>query len=146
MIVCSANHAVDLVLDKLAVIADKVPIVRLGQSMSRDDLNKKYAIETTKKNDAAAYTMVQARIEQAKILVTGAFSLRQHALEKSALLFDTVIFDDASLINETDCLSALSHGANRAIFLGNRALNQNMFLINPSNVNKTLFFRIKDSI
>ena len=82
----------------------------------------------------------------AKIMVTGTFSLRQHALEKSPLIFDTVIFDDASLINETDCLAALSHGANRAIFLGNRTLSQNMFLINPSSVNKTLFFRIKNAI
>jgi superfamily I DNA and/or RNA helicase len=123
MIVCSANHAVDLLLDKLAVIADKISIVRLGTSMNRDDLNRKYALEATKKNDAIAYTRVQDRMDRAKILVTGTFSLRQHALEKSPLLFDTVIFDDASLINETDCLSALSHGANRAIFLGNRVLN-----------------------
>ena len=98
--------------------------------MAREDLNTKYSLEATRKNDAAAYERVQARMAAAKILVTATFSLRQHALEKSPLLFDTVIFDDASLINETDCLAALSHGANRAIFLGNRTLNQNMFLIN----------------
>lgn len=85
-------------------------------------------------------------MENAKILVAGTFSLRQHALEKSPLLFDTVIFDDASLMNETDCLSALSHGANRAIFLGNRVMSQNMFLLNPSSVNKTLFYRIKETL
>ena len=85
-------------------------------------------------------------MEQAKILVTATFSLRQHALEKTALLFDTVLFDDASLINETDCLAALSHGANRAILLGNRTLNQNMFLLNPSSINKTLFYRIKSTL
>ena len=50
------------------------------------------------------------------------------------------------MINETDCLAALSHGAIRSIFLGNHALRQNMFLLNPSSVNKTLFFRIKDAI
>ena len=69
-------------------------------------------------------------MQSAKILVTATFSLRQHALEKSPLTFDTVIFDDASMINETDCLAALSHGANRAIFLGNSSLSQNMFLVN----------------
>lgn len=50
------------------------------------------------------------------------------------------------MINETDCLAALSHGAIRAIFFGNHALRQNMFLLNPSSVNKTLFYRIKDAI
>ena len=80
-------------------------------------------------------------MQAAKILLTPTFSLRQHCLEKTPLLFDTVIFDDASMINETDCLSALSHGANRAILLGNRDLTQNMFLVNPSALNKTLFNR-----
>lgn len=78
--------------------------------------------------------------------MTPTFSLRQHCLEKSPLLFDTVIFDDASMINETDCLAALSHGANRAILLGNRKIDQNMFLVNPSSINKTLFYRITEAI
>jgi len=85
-------------------------------------------------------------MQHAKILVTATFSLRQHALEKTPLLFDTVIFDDASMINETDCLAALSHGANRAIFMGNDLINQNMFLLNQSTVNKTLFYRIENSL
>ena len=50
------------------------------------------------------------------------------------------------MINETDCLAALSHGANRAIFLGNRKIDQNMFLVNPSSINKTLFYRITEAI
>lgn len=58
LIVCAQTHSVDLVLDKLAVIADKVPIVRLGQSMVREDLNKKYMLEATRKNDAEAYERV----------------------------------------------------------------------------------------
>ena len=114
--------------------------------MTRPDLNELYALEATKKNDPEAYERVQTRMEQAKILVTPTFSLRQHCLEKSPLLFDTVIFDDASMVNETDCLAALSHGANRAIFLGNRTTTQNMFLVNPSSINKTLFYRITEAI
>ena len=110
-------------LDKLAVLSDKYPIVRLGQSMTRQDLNDRFALESAKKNDVEANERVQARMEQAIILVTGTFSLRQHALEKSPLVYDTVIFDDASLINETDCLAAMSHGAIRAIFLGNSAIS-----------------------
>ena len=39
MIVCAANHSVDLVLEKLDAISNRVPIVRLGQSMTREDLN-----------------------------------------------------------------------------------------------------------
>lgn len=58
MIVCAANSSVDLVLDKLSSISHKVPIVRLGQSMTREDLNQKYALEATKKNDVEAYTRV----------------------------------------------------------------------------------------
>mmetsp|Transcript_11624 Transcript_11624/g.14691 ORF Transcript_11624/g.14691 Transcript_11624/m.14691 type:complete len:109 (+) Transcript_11624:1491-1817(+) len=50
------------------------------------------------------------------------------------------------MINETDCLAALSHGANRAIFLGNSSFDQNMFLINPSSVNKILYYRIKNAM
>ena len=147
MIVCASTYAIDQMLDKLSqIFADPSHIVRLGQSMTRTDLNEKYALEATKKNDAAAYERVQNRIQHAKILITPTFSLRQHCLEKSPLLFDTVIFDDASMINETDCLAALSHGANRAIFLGNRTLSQNMFLVNPSSINKTLFYRITTAI
>lgn len=55
---CAQTHAVDLVLDQLQVIAKNTPIVRLGQSMTRDDLNKKFALEATRKNDAAAYERV----------------------------------------------------------------------------------------
>ena len=58
LIVCAQTHAVDLVLDKLSSISDRVPIVRLGQSMTRDDLNKKYTLEATRKNDPDAYERV----------------------------------------------------------------------------------------
>jgi hypothetical protein len=62
-------------------------------------------------------------------------------MEKCLHQFDTVIFDDASLINETDCLSALRHGAERAILLANPDVSQSMFLLNTVQ-NKTLFARI----
>ena len=59
LIVCAQTHSVDLLLDKLASIeSQKVPIVRLGQSMVREDLNNKYTLEVTRKNDAAAYERV----------------------------------------------------------------------------------------
>ena len=46
-------------LDKLGqVITDSSIIVRLGQSMTRPDLNEKYALEATKRNDPAAYERV----------------------------------------------------------------------------------------
>ena len=77
MIVCASNHSVDQMLDMLTPMADKHSIVRLGQSFARADLNEKYALEATKKADGAeVYQRVQARMEQAKILVTGTFSLR----------------------------------------------------------------------
>lgn len=58
LIVCAQTHSVDLVLDKLAVLGDKIPIVRLGNSMLREDLNTKYTLEATRKNDAEAYERV----------------------------------------------------------------------------------------
>jgi len=65
-----------LLLDKLAVLEDRASIVRLGQSMVREDLNSKYTLEITRKNDAAAYERVQKRMEHAKIVIAATFSLR----------------------------------------------------------------------
>ena len=46
-------------LDKLSkVITNANQIVRLGQSMTRPDLNELYALEATKKNDPEAYERV----------------------------------------------------------------------------------------
>ena len=75
-------------------------------------------------------------------MLTGTSSLRQHALEKCLHSFDTVIIDDANLVNEADCLSALRHGAIRLIILGNPAIDQSMFLLRSTSTNKTLFNRI----
>ena len=55
LIVCAQSNGVDLLLDKLASFSSKWPIVRLGQSNSREDLNKKYTLEIARKNDATAY-------------------------------------------------------------------------------------------
>jgi superfamily I DNA and/or RNA helicase len=40
-------------------------------------------------------------------------------MDRTASRFDTVIIDDANLVNETDCLAALRHGCERAILIGN---------------------------
>ena len=60
MIVCASALAIDQLLDKLskAVPNPTKHIVRLGQSATRQDLNQKYTLEATKKNDAAAYERV----------------------------------------------------------------------------------------
>ena len=146
MIVTPSSHAVDLILDKLSPIADRVKIRRLGQSLTRKDLNTKYALDVPIRNDGTSFDKVQGQIEKAQILISATFSLRQHILEKSPHQFDTVIFDDAGLINETDCLAALRHGANRAILIGNREIDQGMFLLNPPQVNKSMFYRVQDFV
>jgi hypothetical protein len=64
-------------------------------------------------------------------------------MDRTASIFDTVIIDDANLVNETDCLAGLKHGAERAILLGNSDFDQTLFLINPPSGNRTLFNRIK---
>jgi hypothetical protein len=61
-------------------------------------------------------------------------------------VFDTVIFDDANLVNETDCLSALRHGCTRAILFGNPELDHNKFLLNPPSSNRTLLYRTKPTL
>ena len=66
---------------------------------------------------------VQETIKEAHIIITGSDSLKQHSLEKTHHIFDTVIVDDASLINEADCLAALRHGAVRLILLGNSVID-----------------------
>ena len=67
----------DLIIDKLAAsFQNKHPIVRLGHSSVREDLNERYSLETARKNDAVAYERVQKRMESAKILITATFSLR----------------------------------------------------------------------
>jgi len=58
-------------------------------------------------------------LNKAHIVLCGSFSLRQHAMDRTASRFDTVIIDDANLVNETDCLAALRHGCERAILIGN---------------------------
>lgn len=55
---------------------------------------------------------------------------------------DTVIVDDASLINEIDILQALKRGAIRLILLGNIKIQSNMFMLNPKNGDRTLYNRV----
>ena len=109
-------------------------------SHTRPDLNKKFALEIPKTRDnPEAAIKIQDTIKASQIVITGADSLKQHALEKTPYVFDTVIIDDASLINEADCLAALRHGAVRLILLGNSAIDQSMFLLKKQPINKTLF-------
>ena len=130
LIVSPSAHAIDLLLDKLTPVSKKVNILRIGTSHTRPDLNKKFALEIPKtKDNPEAAIKVQERIKSAQIVITGADSLKQHSLEKSPHIFDTVIIDDASLINEADCLAALRHGAVRMILFGNSAIDQSMFLL-----------------
>lgn len=87
-------------------------------------MNKRFSIDfqTTQpggKPDPLAQQKVQEALTKAQIVLCGSFSLRQHAMDRTAEKFDTVIVDDANLVNETDCLSALRHGCQRAILIGN---------------------------
>ena len=76
MIVTPSSHAVDLILDKLSPIADRVKIRRLGQSLTRKDLNTKYALDVPIRNDGTSFDKVQGQIEKAQILISATFSLR----------------------------------------------------------------------
>lgn len=92
-------------------------IVRLGAS-SRADIEKKFGINVNPK-DQNASIKVQAVLEKAQIVVCASFSLHSNSLERSHLSYDTVIIDDASMVSEADTITALKHGCQRAIFLGN---------------------------
>jgi superfamily I DNA and/or RNA helicase len=37
-------------------------------------------------------------------------------------MYDTVIIDDASMVSEADTVTALKHGCQRAVLLGNQML------------------------
>ena len=146
MIVSPTTHAIDLILDKFDSISDQVKILRIGHSLTRTDLNQKYALEVLKeKDDPQAAEKVQAKLEEAQVIITAVSSLRQNSLERSLHTFDTVIIDDASLVNEADCLAALRHGASRLIMLGNSILDQSMFLLRTQAANKSLYNRISKS-
>ena len=67
-------------------------------------------------------------------------------MDRTQVVFDTVIIDDANLVNETDCLSALRHGCIRAILFGNPDLDHSMFLLNPASSNRTLLYRTKPTL
>ena len=67
-------------------------------------------------------------------------------MDRTAEVFDTVIIDDANLVNETDCLAALKHGCERAILIGSEDFDQSLFLLNPPSSNRTLFFRTSPTI
>ncbi len=102
--------------------------MRLGSSL-RADIEKKFGINVNPKDDNAQ-VKVQAVLEKAKIVVSASFSLHSNSLERSNLIYDTVIIDDANMVSEADTITALKHGCQRAIFLGNQMLEQSMFLIN----------------
>lgn len=63
-------------------------------------------------------------------------------MDRTKEVFDTVIIDDAHLVNEADCLAALRHGAERAVLIGNPDFDQSFFLLNPPHGNRTLFTRV----
>ena len=46
------------------------------------------------------------------------------------------------MISEADVVSALKHGCERAILLGNQMLTQGLFLLNPTSAHRALFQRV----
>lgn len=143
LVVSPTSNGCDLILDLLSPLGLKVR--RLGTSSSRPDLDKKFAIDFIKSKDHEAQAKAQALLEQAEIVVAAAFSLHSSHLERSPFVYDTVVIDDASMVTEADTLTALKHGCQRAILIGNPDLTQSMFLISDSVHPKTLFARCAPS-
>jgi hypothetical protein len=79
-------------------------------------------------------------LNQSQIIFVASFSLSSILLDKRLVKIDTVIVDDASLLNEIDVLQAMKNGGLRLLLLGNKDIEQGMFLLNAKN-DKTLFQR-----
>ncbi len=124
-------------MDLLTPLAKHFKILRIGQS-ARADLEKKFGLKVNPKEEQAQIK-IQKVLQEAQIVVCASFSLHSNSLEKSQILYDTVIIDDASMISEADTVSALKHGCLRAVLLGNQMLTQGLFLLNPSSAHRTLF-------
>ena len=61
-------------------------------------------------------------IRKAQLVFSAVHSLTSLALEKTIAKFDTIIVDDANLVNEIDILQALKHSGVRLIMLGNHKI------------------------
>lgn len=51
LIVSPSSNAIDNILDRLELLAKRIKIVRVGQSLQRTDLNKKFSIEQPQQGD-----------------------------------------------------------------------------------------------
>jgi hypothetical protein len=131
LIVSPTANGIDHILDLLTPCAKKFKILRLGQSVWRNDLNKLFALNVPPKSDNSQQLM-QEQIAKAQVVVTASFSLHSNALEKTLYQFDTVLIDDASMISEADIISSLRRDTKRAILFSNPEMSPGMFLINTA--------------
>lgn len=104
-------------VDKLLDIAESYELskfgrmIRIGHSVSREDLNKKFSLDSlsgsTNKahiKDTTVDLLREDLIKSASIVFCSSHSLGTHILERQIVKFDTVIADDASLLNEVEVL------------------------------------------
>ncbi|CDW81163.1 UNKNOWN [Stylonychia lemnae] len=124
-------------------------IIRIGHSNHDESLNKKFSIEylsgaNMKKTqkDEALDQVKEDLLRQSQVVLMAIHSLNQQMIERTITKQDTVIVDDASIINEMDILQALKRGAIRLILIGNHKLQSNMFQLNAKSGDRTLYQRI----
>lgn len=111
-------------------LGDNARLLRIGSSITDQDLNKKCSIDFLSgsiKNkgltDKAALEISDERKIQlmgnCQILFISFQQLQSQILDKSGTRFDTVIIDDASMITELDILQVLKYGGLRLVMIGN---------------------------
>ena len=151
MVVTSSQAGADVLLDQMSNLHS---VVRMSHSF-RDDINKKYALDTlahidtfkkNRENSAQAIHEESQRrnkvLHTSKVIVAPINSLLTSGGNKSILdkyftefpkeRLDTIIVDDANLISEIDLVQgALRYGCTRLILIGNSKLTPLCFSLQP---------------
>lgn len=171
LIVTSSQNGADVLLDRMAEFEKSgVKIVRMSHSLNRWDLNKKYSLDKLAGIDVLSKGVRETGpeamqeeanrrakvLESADILIAPIVSLLSSSANKSILdkftqinpdcKFDTVLVDDANLVDEIELIQgALRFGCQRLLLFGTSNLSPQDFSLatkdNSAIQNRTLFAR-----
>lgn len=111
LVVSPISFTVDLLLTKTAkVLGPNFKLLRLGHSLTNQDLNKKYSIDHLsgsvglKERSEQVDQLRKNLVDNCHVLFISLQQLSSMIFDRSTAKFDTVILDDASLMSESDVL------------------------------------------